>query len=270
MSDVINGGIALLHSQRKGSDYIPDTYDPNALTNQVNALIWADRSRDKLRLSGDWLPDEQWSLTLLAELSQDLYSGRAMGPREGGARFISGDASYRFNDKWTLTGWASHDYTRSTQITRSDRVGSVAAGYDTTWQADLAYTTQAVGLNVTGKPRAATTLALDLSASNHIADTGMAKVGGGGTLPLNALPQYFYRQQTLKFSGEQALQRLSSMRLEVVLDHRSNNDWTWSNWVYNGSPAVAAAARTSDGTTVRNLPSESVVFIGVSYRQRWN
>ncbi|CAD5366070.1 hypothetical protein RA210_U10141 [Rubrivivax sp. A210] len=77
MGETLNGSIALIHSERGGSDYVPDTFDPNALTNQVAGLIWADRTRDKLRLSADWLlgtarqaarrPPAGWRLAARAE-----------------------------------------------------------------------------------------------------------------------------------------------------------------------------------------------------------
>lgn len=269
MSDVLNGGVSLLHSERGGSEYIADTFDPNALTNQVNALLWADRIRDKLRVTADWLPDERWSAQFMADLSQDTYSGRPMGPRKGNARFVSGDVTYKINDKWNFTGWLSQEHTQSTQATRSDRVGAVAAGYNTLWDADLRYTTRAVGFTVKGQLRSNLELGADFSRSTDVVQNNMAQTGGTGTLPVNSLPDYFYSQHRLKLSADYALEKKSGVRFEVAFDRRRTDDWTWENWVYNGSPAIAAAARTSDGTTVRNVPSENVAFVGISYHFRW-
>ncbi len=269
MSSVLNGGVALLFSQRDGSDYVPDTYDVNALTNQVNALMWADRGRTKLRATADWLPDEQWSLQFLGESSQDTYTGRNMGPRDGHAEFFSADLVYKLSDKWNLSSWLSQEFNRTRQITRSDRVGAAAAGYDTVWDANVRYLSRAAGLTLKGKLRSTLDAGVDYSNAYHRVENITRQIGGTGTMALPVLPRMYYRQQALKFFVDQELSRKSGVRAELQLDRRQNNDWTWDNWVYNGSPAVAAAVRTSDGTTVRNAPLENVAFVAISYHYRW-
>jgi len=52
-------------------------------------------------------------------------------------------------------------------------------------------------------------------------------------------------------------------------EQRSTNDWTWVNWTYNGSAAIAAAARVSDGTTVKNPIKEDVDYVMISYYMRF-
>ncbi len=267
--ETFNAGVALLHSERTGSEYILDTYDPNALTNQVNALTWADRLREKLRVSADWLPNEEWSLQVLADFSRDTYSGRALGPRQGTAWFVSGDASYRISERWNVTAWASMDQTRAKQRTRSDRVGAVAQGYDQIWAADIRYTTTAAGFSVKGKPSARVDLGLDLGASTNHVEHILAQVGGAGTLGVPSLPNMFYKQLGYKATANYELNRQAGLRLEAGMDRRRTDDWTWTNWVYNGSPAVAVASRTSDGTTVRSEPFERVAYLGLVYHVRW-
>ena len=269
MSETLNGSMALVHSDRGGSDYTPDTYDPNAKTNAVNALIWADRARNKLRLTADWVPDEAWSLQLLGDVSHDAYSGRSMGPREGRSAFLGADLTFKINDKWDLTAWASQEHSSSYQITRSDPTGTPAQGFNTTWDADLRYTTSALGLGLRGKPTGSLTVGADISGSNDKVSHNLSKLAGTGTLAVNSLPVYFYRQTVAKLFADHALQPKASIRVDLTLDRRSTNDWTWTNYTYNGAPAVALAARTSDGTTVSNKPVERVAVLGFSYHLRF-
>lgn len=248
MSDTFNGGLAYLRSERGGSDYVRDTYVNPEVSNQLAALMWADRSRDKLRFTADWMPAEQWSLQFLADFSDDSYSGRILGPRQGSAQFVSGDANYRISDNWNLSTWLSRERTSARQST----------GDATRWDADLRDTSTAWGLGLKGRLRADLHVGAELSSSLNVAESIMYKTSGAGTV--NSLPDYFYRQLSLKLSADYALARNSGIRVDLVVDHRNNNDWTWQNWVYSAA---------SDGTTVRNVAAENTAFIGISYRYRW-
>lgn len=268
-SDWLNGGVTLLRSERGGSEYVADTNDPNALTQQVGNITWADRTRDKLRLAGDWSPLEAASLQLVAEAARDTYSGRNLGPKKGDALFVAADGSWRINDKWSASAWMSQERTRMRQSTRSDRVGNVALGFNTLWDADLMVTTRAAGASVKGRVRGNLDLGLDLSGSNDVVKNVQSQVGGTGTLPVTSLPEMFYRTRTIKLFADLALDRMSGIRVDLAQDRKRSNDWTWVNWVYNGSPNVAAATRNSDGTTVTLVPRENVVYLGVVYHLRW-
>jgi hypothetical protein len=107
----------------------------------------------------------------------------------------------------------------------------------------------------------------------------MGKTGGTGTAAVDSLPDYFYRQLSLKLFADYALKRNSGIRADFIIDHRSNNDWTWQNWSYGQSPALLCAplgvkaapceSAISDGTTVRQPGSEKTAFLGVMYYYRW-
>lgn len=252
MSETLNGGVALVHSERTGSDYIRDTYINPEISNQLAALMWADRSRNKVRVSADWMPVDQWSLQFIADFSDDSYSGRALGPRQGKAQFFSGDASYRINEKWNLTTWLSREKISAKQSTQDAPATPVVV---TRWDADLRDTNTAWGITLKGKPRANLELGADLSSSYDVAENTMSRVSGPGAV--KSLPNFYYRQLSLKLFADYALARNSGIRVDVIVDRRRNNDWTWQNWVY------------ADGTTVTNLPSENTAFVGVSYRYRW-
>lgn len=272
MSETLNGGIALIHSKRGGSDYVPDTYRATGTTsavnysNQTHSLMWADRDRNKVRLTADWIPAEAWSLQMLADFSKDTYSGRNLGPRHGKSEFFAGDLNYRINDNWNLTGWLSQEKIEAKQSARSGQntttPGNIAAVF---WDADIQDTTRAWGFGIKGKPMAKLVVGADLSRSRNLAEHRQALVGttSATTLPAD-LPEFFYSQKSLKMFADYALERNSGIRVNLNVDRRRTNDWTWLNWAYNPGTAV-----TNDGTTVTNLTSENTTFVGVSYYYRW-
>lgn len=258
LSETLNGSVSYLHSERRGSEYIPDTYA--ASSNQIHPMIWADRQRDKLRLTADWIPGEDWSVQGIGDISQDRYNGRNLGPRDGSATFVSLDASYTISFRWTLSAWVSQERSRAEQSTRTQLNNVVAGGEGTEnviWDAQLQQTTTAFGITLRGRPLSQLALAAELSRSTDKAEHDLAQIGGTGTVGPNSLPDYRYRATTLKLSGDYSIDRFSGVQVEIIADRRENNDWTWLGWTY------------SDGTTVTNPAEETAVFAGLRYRYRW-
>ena len=62
-----------------------------------------------------------------------------------------------------------------------------------------------------------------------------------------------YRQTALKLFGKYSLDKASAVRMDVVYQRASVNDWTWTAFTY------------SDGTTVTQKPTQSVGVIAVTY-----
>jgi hypothetical protein len=67
------------------------------------------------------------------------------------------------------------------------------------------------------------------------------------------LPDVVYRQTALKLFGKYALEKGAAVRLDLVYQRASVNDWTWTAFSY------------SDGTTVTQKPTQSVGVIAVTY-----
>ncbi len=256
LSETLNGGLAYIHSWRGGSDYVNDTY--NQQTNQVNPLIWANRRREKLRLSADWIPEESWSVQFRGDASVDSYLGRNLGPRRGEGLLLSTDVAYQYSEKWKLSAWLVQERNLADQTTRSDVLAGTL-GDNVIWRARLRNTTSAWGFGIKGRPTGALEVGAELGASADTAEHGIQRIGGTGTDPLNpsSLPTYAYHQVTFKLFADYALDRSSGLRADLMLDRRRNNDWTWQNFTY------------SDGTTVTIPERQNVVFIGASYHYRW-
>ena len=285
LSETLNGSLAYVHSDRGGSDYIDDTYGQNALgvvavagapTNQVNPLIWADRRRDKLRLTADWVPEESWSAQFIGDVSSDLYGGRNMGPRKGTGMFVSADVTYAINASWKISGWLSRERVTADQITHTDysTADNPVANRGVVWEAGIRNVTTAWGLSLKGKPSERLELGADLSSSTDTAEHGMTRLGSIGTpTPANALygtasptslPDYYYRQLSLKLFADYALARNSGIRGSFQFDHVRTNDWTWDNFTYNNS-----ALTVTDGTTVSQPRLQNSTFVGATYYYRW-
>ncbi len=255
LSETLNGGLAYVHGYRGGSAYVPDTY--SQATNQLNSLIWADRQRDKLRLSADWIPDEDWSLQFRGDVGSDRYSGRNLGPRKGDTLLFSADAAYQISSKWQTHAWLSQERILVEQATRSD-INPATVGDNVLWQASVRNTTTALGFGLKGRPKANLELGADLSIAADAARHGLQRTGGSGTdaLTPTSLPDYVYRQLTLKLHADHALDRHSGIRGEIIVDRMRTNDWTWQGWTY------------SDGTTVTLPERQNAAFLGITYYHR--
>ena len=267
LAETINGSLAYIHSVRGGSDYVNDTYNASAATptNQINPLLWADRQRNKLRLTTDWMPAENWSVQFLGDLSEDQYGGRALGSRQGRALFVSADASYAINNKWKLSGWVSQEQITAEQTTHTDYNSAENKNKGVLWEARIGNVTTTYGIALNGKPQENLQISADLSTSTDTAKHNMERLGiagisstpGYGTSDPESLPAYFYRQFSFKLSVDYAIQRHSGIRSILVYDHRRTNDWTWAGFTY------------TDGTTVSQADTQNTSYLGLSYYYRW-
>lgn len=268
LADTLGGSIAVVHADRGGSDYIPDTkatpVNNNPAGNRINPILWADRTRDKLRMTADWTPLDALSIQLIADLSSDDYDGegsRNLGPMEGRSEFISLDFAYTFNDKWSASAWVSHEYSEAEQRTRSDpgTFTQPPNNQNVFWQANLGHSSNAFGIGLRGKPLANLDVGADLSHSLDESTYDMKALSGSPT-GFADLPDIYYRHTTLKLFADYALDRYSGIRAEYIHDRLKTDDWTWENWVYSAA---------SDGTRVTRKDLENAHFMGVKYRHRW-
>lgn len=262
MSETLNGAIAYVHSKRGGSPFleanngfvvvggvavaIPDVIDP---------IHWADRKRDKTRLSMDWAPTEKLSLQLVLDDAHDAYDSpsRPLGPESGKARLYSLDASYAFSEEWQASAWVSRDENHINQSTRTGPSTIVPAGVGpggfTTWQAQLSSVGNALGFGVRGKASSRIQIGADLQYQKDVNKYGVTSLSPA----TGSLPDIYNKLTSLKLFGIYALQKNSSIRLDYVFDHRKSDDWTYQNWTY------------ADGTTVSQNSNQKVQFIGISY-----
>lgn len=262
MSENFSGAITVSSSQRDGSNWlrnnsglgVTEVTDPATgfLPTAIFMPSLADRQRDKVKLFADWQPSEELTLQLSIEEGKDKYSTPSVhGLRNTRMNQFSVDGAYALNYAWNLTGYAS----RGAQTFDQARPNGYVMAFENT--------STGVGVGVTGKASSQLEVGGNLSYVDDksvYAQTLDVFAGADSVALLAAtggLPDVVFRQTVLKLFGRYALDKRSSVRVDLVHQRTSVNDWAWG---YNGVPFAY-----SDGTTVTQKPTQSVGFIGITY-----
>jgi hypothetical protein len=205
-----------------------------------------DRQRDKVRVMVDWEASEKLSLQFLLENGEDLYSAPTTKGLHGKSMFAAGvDASYAVSDTWKATGYVNY----SQQGVNVDH----SAGYI----ARIDNTSTSIGLGVVGKLSGKMEVGGDLS---YLDDSNHYGLASGSSAAAGVLPDVNYRMLALKFFGKYALSSNSDVRVDLVQQTTSFDEWTWAN---AGVPFAY-----SDNSTVSMQSSQNVTYLGVKYVYR--
>jgi MtrB/PioB family decaheme-associated outer membrane protein len=247
LSDELGGALILSSSQRDGSNWLQavanggtgvvDAPD-SALVQAVLMPTMADRQRNKVRFSADWQPNKDFNLQLIAEKSHDSYSSpSSLGLQDARARQLGLDWSYNLSSTWALNG---NVFQGNQTINQSLATGSGLA---------LDNVNLAATLGVTARLSSTVRMGANLS---YLDDKTVYAQSAA-----NTLPDVSYSETTIKLFATYQIEKNATVRLDVVHQKISTDDWTWKNVTY------------SDGTTVRDSPSQSVNLIGLSYVYQW-
>ncbi len=265
MAENVSGSIGLSSSKRSGSNWLKDnnglgltevTNPADPVAGLASTAVFmpslADRKRDKIRLFSDWQASESLTLQFSAETGKDRFDTPSVyGLRDTRMNQLSVDWGYTLSDNWALNGYLAQSLQNLNQAR--------PAGYV------MAFDNKNLGVNfgVTGKVSSTFNVGGGLSFMNDrsvyaqtldaatTADSIALLAASGG------LPDVVYRQTALKLFGKYTLDKVSSVRVDLVHQRASMNDWAWA---YEGVPFTF-----SDGSTVVQKPTQSVSFIGVSY-----
>ena len=268
VSESVVGAIGIAHSVRQGSNWyslanVPaqgvsygNTYTYGQIYQRTGTFPFdvADRQRDKLRATADWVASERLSVQFVAEASRDSYDPPSQnGLRYGGMKLLSADAAYALSERWRLTAYGS---VGEQTFGETDRPNYVA---------DVKNTSQAWGIGATGKltPR------LDVGANvTRSSDTTKYAFGTDFQMsPANVaqsavgLPPVIYSDTRYGLFTKYAVSRQSDVRLDLLYVQNRLEEWAWG---YNGVPFTF-----SDNTTVTLNPHQHVTFVGASYIQRF-
>jgi MtrB/PioB family decaheme-associated outer membrane protein len=264
ISETLTGAIGLIHSERGGSDWLINTFNNGTVySNQVAPWHLADRDRDMLRLTANWMPTEPLSLSFRVDVAKDEYSGRGVSVvdqavREGDARNISLDAAYSFSDSVQGTAWYSvNDMGLESQQCRSGNGDVCTPGVQQVWASDVRSLADSFGLGLRAKLGAKVELNADVTQSKVRDEMLLTTIAGAAT---GTLEDINTKVTTVKLSAKYALQRNAGVRVTYIHDQYKTDDWTWANWNY--SP-------TDGGTTVLQNPNQKVDFVGVGYYYRF-
>jgi MtrB/PioB family decaheme-associated outer membrane protein len=253
MSETVTGGLSYTYSDRDGSDFYQNilTYFPPATpgSNVYAPLHYADRKRDQIRLSLNWIPVEPLSVQFYVDDISDRISGdrdgSGTGPRKGEQQVYAVDAAYQINKNWQTTAWYNYN-----KYKWENAIPAVA--YDTSTNKGNAF-----GVGFRGKPHSRLEVGADYSY-NDIEDE-WTQQGLAPTVVAEQLPNATTRLTRLSVFGKYALDKNSGLRVDYIYDRYSTNDPTWSGWGPGG------AGSYSDGTVIREPSPQKVNFVGVRY-----
>lgn len=267
LAENLNGSLSYIHSDRSGGSYrTTSSYafgdffsgngliggEPNLSTQYINPIHWADRSRDKAKLSLDWSPLETLAVQFAAQYSNDDYKshkGSPAGNDRGKAVTYSADATWSLSDDSKLSAWVSQDDSRMLQRT--------VMGYDSSvplylWRADLRSEGANAGLRAQIRATAKLALDAELRWADNRSEFKLRNAGGA------AVPDITYRQTTLSLTADYALARDRGLKLQLMHDRWRVSDSTWTGeHVY------------VDGTTANSSADQSINFIGLSAYFKW-
>jgi MtrB/PioB family decaheme-associated outer membrane protein len=264
VSESVVGAIGIAHSVRQGSNWfsvanVPaqgvsygNTYTYGQIYQRTGTFPFdiADRQRDKLRATADWVASERLSVQFVAEASRDNYDPPSQnGLRYGGMKLLSADAAYALSERWRLTAYGS---VGEQTFGETDRPNYVA---------DVKNVSQAWGIGATGK----LTPKLDVGANvTRTSDT--TKYAFGTDFQMSAsnvaqsaigLPPVIYSDTRYALFTKYAVSRQSDLRLDLLYVKNRLEEWAWG---YNGVPFTF-----SDNTTVTINPHQHVTFVGASF-----
>jgi len=268
ISETLTGALSLIHSERGGSDWLVNTFVSSATfatsSNQVAPLHLADRDRDMVRLTLNWMPTEPLSVNVRLDQARDQYSGRGFSVvdqavRKGKAENYSVDLAYSFTDKVQGTAWYSvNDTGLESQLCRSSNGDVCVPGTQQVWGSHVQNLADSFGLGLRAKLTRKLELSAELTESKVRDVIALNSIAGTAVTPIDDVINT--RITSLKLSAKYALQKNSGVRVMYSYDRYRTDDWTWAYWNY--SPA-------DGGTTVLQNPNQKVNFIGVAYYHSW-
>jgi MtrB/PioB family decaheme-associated outer membrane protein len=259
-TDTLNASIAYSKSMRDGSHWInlgstsavyPLTYQPVRWADAYNVTgvfptTMIDRQRDKVRVMMDWVATDKLSLQFSLENGEDNYSAPTTKGLHGTSMSAYGvDASYVVSDTWKATGFINYNQ----QGDNVDHSGGYIARIDNT--------STNIGVGVVGKVSGNIEVGADLS---YLDDRNHYGLASGSSAAAGSLPDVNYRMLALKLSGKYALDKNSDVRVDLINQNTTFDEWTWGN---AGVPFAY-----SDNSTVSMQSNQNVTYLGVKYVYR--
>ena len=266
MSETFTGSIRLSGSQRDGSNWlkpnpgagVTEVSDPSTAfsSSAIFSPTLADRRQEKIKLYGNWQPDEKLALQFTAEGGTNKYTmPTAYALQNTRLSLYSVDGTYAISDNWNLTAYASWGQQSQNQARPA---GSVMA-FETT--------NTSAGLGVTGKPTSKLEVGGTLSYVNEksVYAQSLETYAGADSAALLAatggLPSITFRQTALKLFGKYDLDKKSVIGANLVYARVLSNDWAWG---WNGTPFTYG-----DNTTMSLNQIQSMTYVGVTYTYKF-
>lgn len=262
-SESFAGSINLVHSSRTGGDWYLASTKTTVSDAQLAAttttggalpIYLLDRKRDKARVTAEWTPSDRLSLQLVLEDGKDRFDAPIYtGAESADAKLYSLDASYAVSDNWMLTGY----------ISRSDQTMQVNQPNTGDYRMALRDLNDTLGIGLTGKASSRLDLGANLACiyDRNIYDQSMGATASAANVAFLAasggLPDVTFRETRVNLYGKYALDKRSSVRVDLVHQRDALDEWTWGN--------AGVPFNYADNTTVVLNPNQRVSLIMARY-----
>ncbi len=257
MSETVNGSVSVGHSVRDGyhwysldpaSRYAFISYGASSNLNGIFPMTMVDRNRDNIKVTADWAPTEALSIQASIDRGTDHFKvPTTAGLNDTKVFSFSVDSSYKVNDMWALTGYAS---TGQQTLGMRQQVGYIA---------DLTNMNTAVGFGAIGTFSSKLEIGGNLSYLKDINRNEISMTTGAAVADLP--PDETYHSRVLKLYSKYALDKVSDIQVDLIHQRIEYHQWAWSN----GSVPFAF----SDNSTVTLQPDQQVTYFGVKYVYRF-
>ncbi len=290
MSESFSGALGYQKSKRTGSDWTSLStsavfaaaglgYGKTGTAAQFLALNagnafpmnMVDVDREKIKLSANWAPSEQFDLTLSADHGKDSsampFNAVALDKswRESALNNVALDATWAVSDKWRVNGFAA--------------LGEQGykINHSTGYRADLNTQTISYGLGLAGKLSGQMEVGMQGQYVSDITQYGLdASTTVVGTLPnitagapsatnlaqaAMGLPNVRFESTALTLYGKMALDKNADLKISLVYMRQRLNEWSWG---YNGKSFVF-----QDNTSLGFTPSQGATYLSIGYLYRF-
>lgn len=257
LSETVNGSVAYLNSDRKGSTYsIAGTGPGGAEPDLANPINIANRERNKLRMAIDWAPLDQLSIQFNAAEAEDTYpdDGRAFGLKKGTARIYGLDASYKLSDNWRGNAWYSYDHNQAKQLNIRAAGGSIKDN-------NLEDTGTSLGLGLRGDLTGKVAVGADFQWTKNVSKYQQTLTAAQTANVLGALPDIENAITKLSLFATYTVDKSTEVRFDLIHERWKTNDWTWM--FASGAPFTYGTV--TDGTTVTSNQKQTSNFVGARY-----
>jgi MtrB/PioB family decaheme-associated outer membrane protein len=264
ISETLTGSLGAAHSERTGSDWyslanVPaqgvvygGLYSFDQIFQRTATFPYnlADRKRDKVKATLDWMATERLQLQFVGEGSHDSYHPPSEnGLRKGEVGVLSLDASYALGERWKLTAYGSYGVQSMNEADRANYV------------ADTKNISTAFGLGINGQPSGVWEVGAGVTYVNDLTKYSLTPDAAttASNVAQNAigLPDTKFSETRYGVYAKYALSKQSDLRLDVSYIIEKLDEWSWG---FNGVPWVY-----SDGTTVSLKPDQRVTFGALRY-----
>jgi MtrB/PioB family decaheme-associated outer membrane protein len=279
-SEMLSGGVSYARSDRRNKGYTDAPFDESYNATYIAGLpagtrwddhpllrkfMYADRERDKFRLSLNASPHEMVSLQFRADYNQDDYRNTVLGLTETRSESYTVDASVTPKQNLTLYSFYTYDnyksnqrgrqFTSATKLAQSTPLTSTSDWFNAS---DDRIDTFGLGFKAKELMGGRFELGGDYTYSHA---TGEINTTTGSALPAAApIPNLVSRFQTLQIYGTYKLQKNATLRLSLLHRKLRSDDWAWDNVNPNTMANVLSTGQLSPNYSV------NVIGVSVSYK----